>query len=241
VVPADRAPRKWLGVGIIAAVLFVVTAVAVRSAGVTEFDENVMAGMYALRRPELDPVVQFVTDLGSYQPVTVITFLLAFVLGYRTRRLLEPLVLLAAVEASASLVEVVKELTDRARPPLAGMLGEPVFDFSFPSGHTASGAVLYVLGAVLLAHTQTPHAGQRSLVAAGCLLGVLIGLSRVYLGHHWLTDAVGGWLLAAFLTGVGMVFVTAHPRPAAIPIVGDVAAHAVSSRPSWAIGAAAER
>ena len=238
-VPEDRAPRLWVGVAITATVLFVLTAVLVRrSAAVSRFDEYVMAAMYEARRPALNPVMQFITDLGSYQPVTVIGFLLAFVLGYRTRRLVEPVVLLAAIEVSSSLVEVIKDLNDRARAPSAGMLGDPVFDFSFPSGHTASGTVLYVLGAVLLAHTQTPPAGRRWLVAIGCLLGVLIGVSRVYLGYHWLTDALGGWLLAAALTGIGMAFVTAHPRPAPIPLVGDVVAPPTSlSRPVWAVGA----
>lgn len=241
--PVHRAPRLWLGLGITAAALFVVTAVLVRrSAGVARFDEYVMAAMYTLRQPGLNAVMQFITDLGSYQPVTVFTFLLALVLGYRTRRLVEPVVLLAAVEASSSLVEVIKDINDRARAPAAGMLGDPVFDFSFPSGHTASGTVLYVLGAVLLAHTQTPHAGRRSLVAAGCLLGLLIGLSRVYLGYHWLTDALGGWLLAAALTGIGMAFVAAHPRPTPIPMVGDVVApRAALPRLLWAVGGPPDR
>jgi hypothetical protein len=82
----------------------------------------------------------------------------------------------------------------RARPPMGGMLGAPVFDYSFPSGHTTSGTVLYVLAAMLLVHTETRNTSRRLLVAAGCVLGGLIGLSRVYLGYHWLTDVVGSWV-----------------------------------------------
>jgi membrane-associated phospholipid phosphatase len=139
---------------------------------------------------------------------------LALVLAYRTRRLLEPVVLLAAVEASSSLVEVLKVAINRARPPMEGMLGPPVFDYSFPSGHTGSSTVLYVLGALLLALTERWSSARRLLVAAGgCVMAGLIGLSRVYLGYHWLTDVVGAWLLAMIVASIGMVFVIANPRP----------------------------
>ena len=214
VVTENRAAQLWLGFGSMTAVLLALTAVLVpRSAGVAQFDVNVMASMSALRQPVLTTGMTIITDLGSYRPVTVFSIVLALVVGYRTRRLLEPLVLLAAVEAGSSLVEVLKVVTDRARPPMEGMLGAPVFDHSFPSGHTTSGTVLYVLGALLLAQTGTRNSSRRLLVAAGCVLGGLIGLSRVYLGYHWFTDVVGAWLLSAIVISIGMVFITANQRP----------------------------
>lgn len=212
VVAEAKAERPWLVLGATTTVLFALAALLVpHSSGVARFDLNVMSLMWALREPGLTTVVEFITDLGSYRPVTVIEIGLALVLAYRTRRLLEPAVLLVAVEASSSLVEVLKLVTDRPRPPLEGMLGAPVFDYSFPSGHTASGTVLYVLGALMLAKTQ--RSSGRLLVAAGCLLGGLIGLSRVYLGYHWLTDVAGAWLLALIIVSIAMLLLTANPRP----------------------------
>jgi membrane-associated phospholipid phosphatase len=210
-----------------------------RSDGITQFDENAMASMSALRQPVLTAVVQFITDLGSYRPVTGLSIVLALVLAYRTRRLLEPVVLLVAVEAGSSLVEVIKIATHRARPPLDGMLGAPVFDYSFPSGHTGSSTVLYILGALLLARTETRNALRRPVVAAGCVLGFLIGLSRVYLGYHWLTDVVGAWLLALVLTSIGMAFIAAHPRPDLGAILPDMVAprEAPPRMPALASGA----
>ena len=172
VVPEDRAVRLWLGFGSTTAVLFALTALLVpHSAGVAEFDEDVMASMSALRHPVLTTIAQTITDLGSYRPVAVASFLLAVLIGWRARRLLEPVVLLAAVEVATSLVELLKVATARARPPIGGMLGAPVFDHSFPSGHTTSGTVLYVLAAMVAAHTETRNASGRLLMAAGCVLG----------------------------------------------------------------------
>ena len=226
VLPENRAARLWLGFGSTTAVLLLIAAVlAPRSGGVAQFDENVMASMSALRNPVLTRVAQVITDLGTYRPVTVVSIGLAIVLAYRTRRLLEPVVLLAAVEAASSLVEVLKVATDRARPPVEGMLGPPVFDYSFPSGHTASSTVLCILGALLLALTERWSSARRLLVATvGCLVAVLIGLSRVYLGYHWLTDVVGAWLLAMIVTSIGMVFVTVNQHPDWDAVVPDMVA-----------------
>jgi membrane-associated phospholipid phosphatase len=224
VFPDDRAARLWLVFGSTAAILLVLTAVfAPRSVGIAEFDQDVTASMSALRNPALTRVAQVITDLGSYRPVTAVSIGLALVLAHRTRRLLEPLVLLAAVEAASSLVEVLKTAIVRARPPLEGMLGPPVFDYSFPSGHAGSSTVLYVLGALLLAIAERWSSARRLLmVAAGCAVAGLIGLSRVYLGYHWLTDVVGAWLLAMTLVSIGMAFVTANQRPDWDAVLPDI-------------------
>ena len=243
VLPENRAVRLWLGFGSTTAVLLLITAVlAPRSVGVAQFDEDVMASMSALRNPVLTRVAQVITDLGSYRPVTAVSIGLAIVLAYRTRRLLEPVVLLVAVEAASSLVEVLKVVIHRARPPMEGMLGAPVFDYSFPSGHTASSTVLCILGALLLAVTERWSSARRLLVATvGCLVAGLIGLSRVYLGYHWLTDVVGAWLLAMILISIGMVFVIANQHPDWDAVVPDMVALREDSSRVTALMSVADR
>jgi undecaprenyl-diphosphatase len=201
-----------------------VAVLVLRSGIVVEFDQDVMASMSALRHPAVTAVAQLITGFGSLWPVTLFSIVVALVVGYRARRLLEPAVMLAAVEVSTQLVQLLKIAIGRARPPLDAMLGAPVFDFSFPSDHTATGTVVYVLGALLLTVTEARNCRGRLLVIAGCVMGGLIGLSRVYLGYHWFTDVVGGWLLAAFVTSIGMAFVTAIRSPDSDLVVGDAVA-----------------
>jgi len=195
-----------------------------RSGIVAEFDQDMMASISALRHPALTAVAQIITGFGSLWPVTLFSIFVALVVGYRTRRLLEPVVMLAAVEVSTTLVQLLKIAIGRARPPLDAMLGAPVFDYAFPSDHTASGTVVYVLGVLLLTVTEARNGRGRLLVTAGCITSGLIGLSRVYLGYHWFTDVVGGWLLAAFVTSIGMAFVTATRSPDPDLVVRDVVA-----------------
>jgi len=68
---------------------------------------------------------------------------------------------------------------------------------SFPSGHALRSAFFAVFLALLLSRQE--GAGARVGVVALVLLGCLLGLSRVYLGMHWLSDVVAGLLLGAAL------------------------------------------
>jgi undecaprenyl-diphosphatase len=84
-----------------------------------------------------------------------------------------------------------KALWQRARPSL--WEGIPLLpDHSFPSGH-ATLSMAFFLAVVLISQTS-PH--RRWIVLLGGLLALLIGLSRPYLGVHYVSDVVGGWLLA---------------------------------------------
>jgi membrane-associated phospholipid phosphatase len=228
--------RLWLGLGSVAAVLFALTALLVQgSAGRALLDEDVIASMSGLRRPWLTTVAQVITDLGSYRPMTIFSIVLAFVIWHRTRRLLPPVVLVAAVEVGTSLVELLKPATDRVRPPTGDVIGEPVFDSSFPSGHTVSGTVLYALAALLLAHTATRSVSRRLLGVAGCLIGGLIGLSRVYLGYHWFSDVIGGWLLATMVISLAMAFLIANERLKAGGVVAEASTPAAARAPTPAL------
>jgi undecaprenyl-diphosphatase len=108
-------------------------------------------------------------------------------------------------------VPEIKTLTDRPRP--AGELVS-AGGSSFPSGHAAQ-ATLYAWLAITAALRLVPGITRRSLlIAAGIALTVLIGLTRVYLRVHWMSDVSAGWALgvSCFSAVAAVVLVVGHIR-----------------------------
>lgn len=211
---APATGTRWLAAALVGWAAFAAMAVVVlgQSAALTGLDHAVLAVSVAHRTSALDLAATLVTALGSFPVVAVTAATVAGVLIWRTRSLLLPLTLLVTVVMTSSVVLLAKEVIGRDRPPIASMVGPAVYDPSFPSGHTTSGSVVWVLGAVLLASTMSRRWTRRLVTACGIVLAVVIGLTRAYLGYHWISDVVGGWLLATAI-GATALFLAVRLRP----------------------------
>jgi len=119
-----------------------------------------------------------------------------------------PLILLVIGVAGSLLMTVVgKDLVGRARPPQADAVPPYETSPSFPSGHTLnSTAIASLIAYLLLLHLTSLLARVLSVVCA-VLWFVAMGLSRVFLGYHWLTDIMAGCTLG--LAWVALV-ITSH-------------------------------
>ncbi|MGI8888128.1 MAG: phosphatase PAP2 family protein, partial [Nocardioidaceae bacterium] len=119
-------------------------------------------------------------------------------------------VLMAVTAGGALTMTIVgKVVVDRVRP--AHSLGLPPYESSpsFPSGHSLNSWVIFAMIAYLVVCRWGSRTGRTATVMLASMLAVAMGLSRVYLGHHWLTDVLVAWALGtAWLSGV----ITAHRR-----------------------------
>ncbi|MFF4791715.1 phosphatase PAP2 family protein [Streptomyces sp. NPDC001276] len=106
---------------------------------------------------------------------------------------------LGCLAAGQALRYGVMELISRPRPPRQDWAAH-ASAWSFPSGHTSTSAL--TAGLLILAIVVRAPRGRGAVcLVVGCW-GVLVGLTRVYLGVHWFTDVIGGWLFAAGWLGV---------------------------------------
>src|SRR5439155_15700660 len=111
------------------------------------------------------------------------------------RRTWRPLLLgLGAWSGAALLSDWVKALVDRPRPPAAHMLVH-VTNSSFPSGHVTDSTAVYGMLAALLAGASQSWPRRVGWWACALIVWVVIGVSRLYLRVHWLTEVLGGYAL----------------------------------------------
>jgi membrane-associated phospholipid phosphatase len=194
---ADTAIRtsRWLALG-----GFVVLALYLRVVPEPVLDRGVLDWLW---EPPISqsPLAEAITTLGDSRLLVALALMLGAVLYWRGARRLAALPLFGV--ASGALLSYGIKLVV-ARPttwfPLWGRLTST--DDSFPSGHAVQTIVFYGLLATL-ALEWPPLARQRRLVVGATIaLVALIGYTRVYLGNHWPTDVVGGWLLGWGWLGV---------------------------------------
>ncbi len=209
--------RLWLvwrtalkELGLVAAVLVVVAgalaflsvADEVTDGHTKHFDEGLMLmlrhpgdisrpiGPHWLRLAAMD-----LTSLGS---VIVLILIVLIVMGLfaAQRRWRESLLLFCACGSGLLLVDILKLVFGRERPPLA-MHAVEVGNASFPSGHATLSAIVYLSLATLVSHFASRRRERGYAIGAGIFVTLVVGCSRVYLGVHWPTDVMAGWALGA--------------------------------------------
>jgi membrane-associated phospholipid phosphatase len=156
-----------------------------------EFSQEVQE----FQNPLLDSMMKLVSWFGN-SPGSTITVLggalIFFIFKYRKEALF---VLLTAATALVS--TLVKVLVNRPRPaePVVRIV-QKASQQSFPSGHVMFYIVYFGFLTVLMYHLKTiPKVVRITVAALSVLLTFTVPYSRIYLGDHWFTDVLGGFLL----------------------------------------------
>jgi membrane-associated phospholipid phosphatase len=175
--------------------------------GVALWDQPLLDTMVTLRSTWLDTVVTAFTTVGGAVLMPILALTTMTVMAAR-RRSWTPVILITAAAAGSLLMTIAgKDLSGRARPPLASAVPPYEHSASFPSGHTLNAVVIAGVVAYLLVLRQHSRRARVTTVTLAVLFALAMGLSRVFLGHHWLTDVLAAWAL-----GLGWlaVVITAH-------------------------------
>lgn len=136
-----------------------------------------------------------VTALGGFTVLTCLSALAVALLLMHGRRA-QALVFGGTVVLAQIASEATKTLVGRARPDLVPH-HDLVYSSSFPSGHSMMTPVVYLTLAAIVAAGEARVGIKLLLLSCAVLLVFGVGASRVYLGVHWPSDVLAGWILGA--------------------------------------------
>lgn len=182
---------------VLGAIAFAVQAdAAVEGDGLAAFDPRLTEDFVAHRTAVLSKVAQTITFFGQVAVLTGLTVVVCALLRILTRRWRPAVILAVGMAGAAGLTYGLKVLIGRHRPDSSLVIGTIDTGFSFPSGHTLSSTVFFVLLAALLWYSKVSRKIKIAGAIAAVVLSIAMGLSRVYLGYHWATDVLAGWTVA---------------------------------------------
>ncbi|HEY1346629.1 MAG TPA: phosphatase PAP2 family protein [Streptosporangiaceae bacterium] len=194
--------------------LALLTFSVVHHTGIAHDDPRVLAFVTGHRTPWLTSFARVLTWLGSAFVLWPVAILAGLGL-WRWRRQWLPAVLPALALAGAGAWSVlIKVLVGQPRPPVSLRLGT-FHSWAYPSQHAAQALATWGMLALMLMAGRSARA--RALLAAGAaLIAFVVGLTRLYLAAHWMTDVLGGWALAGVWDSLLIICYLLAPR-AAVP------------------------
>ena len=152
-----------------------------------------------------------VSDLAATQTVMWVTAAaLSVLLWHRHFRGAAALAL--AVVATQGIVAIAKAVMERPRPADDMAIADPA-GWSFPSAHSASAVALYVTCGLIATTIWRRKLPPAIVFAVAGTIVLLVGLSRVYLGAHYATDVLAGWLTGGIVVAVSWAACARLPHP----------------------------
>jgi undecaprenyl-diphosphatase len=177
-------------------------------------DERMAHWMVARRTPTWNHVTVWGSFLAETTTKVVVTAILAVLFIRLWRRWFEAAFLIISLVVEAASFIVITAVVGRDRPDVPRLDGSPVGS-SFPSGHTAAAAAYAAVAVVVFWHTRKRWARALAVILAA-IIPVIVGLSRMYRGMHFLSDTIAGVLLGGAAVALTAVVLARAPEGAAV-------------------------
>jgi membrane-associated phospholipid phosphatase len=195
-----------LAVSILCLFLFAWLGSEMRAGDTLRFDETIRSWVHGFASPGMTRVMTFVSLLGYN--ILIVELVIAFIVFARLRWKRAALWLAIAMIGSLLLDLALKYAYHRARP--TAYFGVAPSSYSFPSGHALCSLCFYGVLAGLLSARIKSLTWRIVVWTVAAILIIAIGLSRIYLGVHYPSDVLAGYLAAT--VWVGTIIVLDHVR-----------------------------
>ena len=189
--------KRQTAIVVVPIVLFILLAIAIQSEFISGFENWTYSEIVEHMSPTLTRVLKIITHLGDPISVIVICLILLALPHFRkTYSLLISINVILQVFINYSL----KLLFARERPDILQLVTEK--SYSFPSGHAMINMGLYLMLSICIYKTVKSKKLKYVFICILMIFPIIIGLTRVYLGVHYITDILAGWSLGIAITFV---------------------------------------
>ena len=172
--------------------LFLILTILVFTNNFSYIDDKIESFILSIRNKNLTDTMNTITNIGSAYSLIVITILLLFFLKNKKTCLLITLNLIFSFLSS----QIVKFILQRERPINIGLVSTS--GYSYPSGHLMVCMLYFGFMAYLIYKNISNVFLKIIFIMLFILLSIVIGFSRIYLGVHYFSDVLGGFLLSIF-------------------------------------------
>ncbi len=196
--------KKRISITSILLILFIAITVLIKTDVIVPFDDAIYKLVTFKMNDIITSIFKVFTFLGS---TGFIIFLCVFflVLSIILKKKNAGLIIDGVVIISTIVNNVVKVIIRRARPTVLALVTEK--SFSFPSGHTMASTTMYGILLYLVLKSNMKKSYKVTLAIILGILPILVMLSRIYLGAHFASDVIGGYILSVAMLLIETYFI----------------------------------
>ncbi|MBS8263820.1 PAP2 family protein [Mesobacillus boroniphilus] len=183
-----------MGLGTSIAFLYLFTELAeeMLESEVKSFDGSIIQFFYQINTDTLDVILFFFTELGSLWFLTIFSLIIISILWFKKKDKWSILFFIIGIGGGGLLTKLLKYYYGRERPSIDETID--AIGYSFPSGHSMGSLIFYgFLSYFLFRSSIRKKLKWAALFICGVLI-FFIGISRIYLGAHYPSDVIAGYL-----------------------------------------------
>lgn len=172
--------------------LFIELTENLKTTTLAQFDTNVIEYIHSYRTPTLTKYFVFITDVGDVYGylIAFILCIITFLMIFKSWQYVIQLIVVMALALSSNLI--LKRIINRSRPNQEHLV--TVETLSYPSGHAMAAMAFYGFLIYLFFHFKINLILKSIIITLLISLIISIGISRIYLGVHFPSDIIGGFI-----------------------------------------------
>lgn len=187
--------KRKIALIIVPILLFILLSIFIGADIVTKFENFVYDETVEHMSPVITGIVKAITHTGDAISVILICLGLIIIPKTKIKFGLPVSINVLVVEA---INYTLKIIFSRERPNILRLITET--SPSFPSGHAMISSAMYTMLSICVFRNVKNKKVKYTLITIFCILPFIIGMTRVYLGVHYITDVIAGWLLGISIT-----------------------------------------